>query len=67
MNTRSIVSLAVSAVIVSAAVADVPFQQLADFGMGGAPYDVDASGRIVGAARVEGNQTYVPVMWNSPS
>lgn len=67
MNTRSIVSLAVSAVIVSAAVADVPFQQLADFGMGGAPYDVDASGRIVGAARVEGNQPYVPVMWNSPT
>ena len=64
---RSLLSVAASAVIVSAASADVPFQQLADFGMGGAPYDVDPSGRIVGAVRVDGPQPYVPVIWSSPS
>ena len=58
---------AASAALVSAATADVPFQQLADFGMGGAPYDVDPAGRIVGAVRVDGNQPYVPVIWNSPT
>jgi hypothetical protein len=58
---------AASAALVSAAAADVPFQQLADFGMGGAPYDVDPAGRIVGAVRVDGNQPYVPVIWNSPT
>ena len=58
---------AASAALVSAAAADVPFQQLADFGMGGAPYDVDPAGRIVGAVRVDGNQPYVPVIWKSPT
>ena len=66
-STLSALSVAASAVIVSAASADVPFQQLADFGMGGAPYDVDPSGRIVGAVRVDGPQPYVPVIWTSPS
>ena len=59
--------VAVTAALVSAATADVPFQQLADFGMGGAPFDVDPSGRIVGAVRVDGPQPYVPVIWSSPS
>ena len=58
---------AASAALVSVAAADVPFQPLADFGMGGAPYDVDPAGRIVGAVRVDGNQPYVPVIWNSPT
>ncbi|MFM8818133.1 MAG: hypothetical protein ACKOHI_09755, partial [Phycisphaerales bacterium] len=66
-SRRSVLSVAASAVIVSAASADVPFQQLADFGMGGAPFDVDTSGRIVGAVRVDGPQPYVPVIWTSPS
>jgi hypothetical protein len=57
----------VATALVSVSSADIPFQQLADFGMGGAPYDVDPSGQIVGAVRVDGDQPYVPVLWNSPT
>jgi len=51
----------------SAATADVPFQPLADFGMGGAPSDVNASGRIVGSVRVDGPYSSVPVIWETPN
>lgn len=61
------VAAVAAAAVVSVASADVPFQQLADFGMGGAPYDVDPSGRIVGAVRVDGDQPAVPVVWSSPT
>jgi hypothetical protein len=69
MTPSSAIRFAVVAVaaLVSVSSADVPFQQLADFGMGGAPYDVDPSGRIVGAVRVDGDQPYVPVIWDSPT
>jgi hypothetical protein len=66
-SSFSIVAAAVSAAIVSATAADVPFQQLADFGLGGFPSDVNPSGRIVGAVRVEAAAPYVPVVWESPS
>lgn len=61
-------AIALSAALSSPAAAEVPFQQLADFGLGGAPFDVNASGVIVGAVRVDRNGTgpYVPVIWQSP-
>jgi len=55
---------AVVAAAPSSAMADVPFQQLADFGLGGSPSDVNAAGVIVGAVRVDGEPgPYVPVIW----
>lgn len=46
------------------ALADVPFTPLADFGLGGSPFDVNAAGVIVGGVRVEsGVGPYLPVLW----
>ena len=39
--------LIIAAFATTAAIADVPFQQLADFGKGGSPIDVNADGVIV--------------------
>lgn len=64
----SSIAAIVSAATVSVAVADVPFQQLADFGFGGSPFDISASGRIVGGLRsqIDGKPgPYVPVIWDS--
>lgn len=64
---RTFVAAAV-ATLSSSAMADVPFTQLADLGLGGAPFDVNASGIIVGAVRVEdGPGPYLPVIWPTPS
>jgi hypothetical protein len=61
-------SAAATAALVSAAIADVPFQQLADRGLGGQPADVNAAGVIVGAVRVEATPgPYVPVTWATPT
>lgn len=50
----------------SSAFADVPFQRLADYGLGGQPADVNASGVIVGSLRVEDRAgPYVPVIWKT--
>jgi hypothetical protein len=60
----SAVAAAVAVALSSSAMSDVPFTQLADRGLGGAPYDVNASGVIVGAVRVEdGPGLYLPVIW----
>lgn len=57
----------VAAVVVatsSSAMADVPFTPLADFGLGGSPFDVNAAGVIVGGVRVEnGPGSFLPVFW----
>lgn len=63
----SVLSALTVAALMSTAAADVPFQPLADFGMGGSPYDVNASGRIVGAVRVDGPYACVPVVWETPT
>lgn len=65
----SIVSAAVLAALASSASADVPFQQLADLGLGCSPSDVNASGVIVGSVRVERESVgpYVPVIWPTPT
>jgi len=56
------------AAFAASAVAEVPFQPLADFGLGGSPSDVNAAGRIVGAVRVEdGSYPYLPVVWETPT
>lgn len=62
-------TVAASSALVPSANAEVPFQQLADLGLGGAPYDVNASGVIVGAVRVERDSVgpYVPVIWQTPT
>jgi hypothetical protein len=61
--TSTFVAAAVAA-ISSSAMSDVPFQQLADFGLGCSPSDVNATGVIVGAVRVDGEPgPYVPVIW----
>ena len=61
--TSTFVAAAVAA-ISSSAMADVPFQPLADFGLGGQPSDVNSSGIIVGSVRVENEPgPYVPVIW----
>jgi hypothetical protein len=60
----SAVAAAVAVALSSSALSDVPFTQLADRGLGGAPYDVNASGVIVGAVRVEDETgPYLPVIW----
>jgi hypothetical protein len=65
--SSSIAAIAAAATL-SVALADVPFQPLADFGFGGSPYDISASGRIVGELRSQINGKpgpYVPVIWDS--
>ena len=52
--------------VTTASVADVPFTPLADFGLGGQPSDVNSSGIIVGAVRVENESApSVPVIWQT--
>ena len=65
----SIVSAAALAALASSASADVPFQQLADLGLGCSPSDVNSSGVIVGSVRVdrEGFGASVPVIWPTPT
>lgn len=68
--TRSILTLVTASVagISAAALADVPFTPLADFGLGGSPFDVNAAGVIVGGVRVEtGPGPYLPVFWPTSS
>jgi uncharacterized membrane protein len=60
-------AVASSAALVASAFADVPFQQLADFGRGGLPTDVNAQGVIVGAVRAADESMSVPVVWDSPT
>jgi hypothetical protein len=65
--TSTFVAAAVAA-ISSSAMADVPFQPLADFGLGGQPSDVNSAGIIVGSVRVENEPgPYVPVIWQTSS
>lgn len=64
--SRMIRTLAATAVaaLSSSALADVPFQQLADYGLGGSPFDVNSSGVIVGGLRVDNPSIpYAPVFW----
>jgi hypothetical protein len=68
--TRSILTLVTASIagISAAALADVPFTPLADFGLGGSPFDVNAAGVIVGGVRVEtGPGPYLPVFWPTSS
>ncbi len=69
--TRAIQGLAIAAIasVGSVALADVPFQPLADFGRGSSPYDVNASGVIVGLVSVErpNGVQFVPALWQTPS
>ena len=69
VRVLGLVSAAVLAALVPSANADVPFQQLADFGLGGSPSDVNASGVIVGSVRIEreGFGADVPVIWQTPT
>jgi hypothetical protein len=69
VRALGIISAAALAALVSSANADVPFQQLADFGLGGSPSDVNASGVIVGSVRVarETGGSSVPVYWPTPT
>jgi len=69
VRVLGIISAAALAVLVPSANADVPFQQLADFGLGGSPSDVNASGMIVGSVRVarETGGPSVPVYWPTPT
>ena len=59
----SILSAAASVAFVSVAAADVPFQQLADFGLGGSPFDVNSSGRIVGGGRPSATAAALFALW----
>jgi hypothetical protein len=60
---RTLVAVVVAATS-SSALADVPFTPLADFGLGGSPFDVNAAGVIVGGVRVDtGPGPYLPVFW----
>ena len=69
VRVPGIVSAAALAALVSSATAEVPFQPLADLGLGCAPSDVNASGVIVGSVRVERETVgpYVPVIWPTPT
>ena len=51
----------------SVALADVPFQPLADFGKGGTPIDVNADGVIAGSLRTADDSNTVPVIWQTPT
>lgn len=51
----------------SVALADVPFQPLADFGKGGTPIDVNADGVIAGTLRTADDSDSVPVIWQTPT
>jgi len=64
--SRSITS-ALVALLSTAALADVPFQPLADFGKGGTPIDVNADGVIAGTLRSSDDSKYVPVIWQTPT
>jgi hypothetical protein len=66
-NTLPALLTSVAALMVTtASVADVPFTPLADFGLGGQPSDVNSSGIIVGAVRVENESApSVPVIWQT--
>jgi hypothetical protein len=64
----STLATAAAVALSASAMADVPFHQLADFGLGGQPSDVNAAGIIVGAVRVEsGPGPYLPVIWQTPT
>lgn len=59
---------AAAVIIASSASGDVPFTPLADYGLGGSPSDVNASGVIVGSVRVDTQPgPYVPVLWPTPT
>ena len=59
--------LIIAAFATTAAIADVPFQQLADFGKGGSPIDVNADGVIAGSLRAADDSNTVPVIWQTPT
>jgi Dockerin type I domain len=67
VRVLGMIAAAALAVATPSARADVPFQPLADFGLGCAPSDVNASGVIVGAVRVDRatGGPYVPVIWQT--
>ena len=65
--SRSTLAAVTTAMIASTSFADVPFQQLADFGRGGLPNDVNAQGTIVGGVRAADDSGSVPVVWDSPT
>ncbi|NBQ14292.1 MAG: hypothetical protein EBU31_06705, partial [Proteobacteria bacterium] len=67
MRITGLTLAAAIAALASTAFADVPFQQLADFGRGGSPIDVNAQGVIVGAVRAADDSMSVPVVWDSPT
>jgi uncharacterized membrane protein len=67
MRITGLTLAAAIAALASTAFADVPFQQLADFGRGGLPSDVNAQGVIVGAVRAADDSMSVPVVWDSPT
>ncbi|MFM7806701.1 MAG: hypothetical protein ACKPEA_02070, partial [Planctomycetota bacterium] len=58
---------ALAALVTTTALADVPFQPLADFGKGGTPIDVNADGVIAGTLRAADDSKYVPVIWQTPT
>lgn len=65
-RTTSMFMAAVVATLSSSAMADVPFRQLADFGLGGSPFDVNSSGVIVGTVYVDNEPgPFVPVIWQT--
>ena len=65
LRRLAVVALAMLATVTTA-LAQVPFQPLADLGLGGQPSDVNAAGRIVGAVRVDSpSAPYIPVIWES--
>jgi hypothetical protein len=66
--SRSTLAAVTTAMIASTSFADVPFQQLADFGRGASPFDVNAQGTIVGGARsADDDSRSLPVVWDSPT
>jgi len=65
--SRSTLAAVTTAMLASTSFADVPFQQLADFGRGGLPNDVNAQGTIVGGVRAADDSGSVPVVWDSPT
>ena len=66
--SRSTLAAVATAMLASTSFADVPFQQLADFGRGASPFDVNAQGTIVGGARAaDDDSRSLPVVWDSPT
>ncbi|MDX2065892.1 MAG: hypothetical protein SFX74_09140 [Fimbriimonadaceae bacterium] len=58
-------SLALLAAITASAIAQAPFQRLADFGFGGIAYDINPQGVVVGGAISPDSHTFVPTLWDS--